>query len=218
MFSSGIAFEILKTAYFLFTFFLSKWNKAWWIPLFKEYQARLHWSTSLPALLSKRISKIIGKVKSMFFCPKKLEQHMETSNLTNTAATNFSKYSCMNHIPRMSHILISQPLVGLGGGGYAKRCAENWGNVGQGRGSILVLYTIDLDDFDRVAQSLVLEKWFRGQWGSGNVINVTVNQTKPLSRLQPPADGRPFYLVKNSLSSLIKEVEGSRTVLKVISF
>jgi len=34
-------------------------------------------------------------------------------------------------------------------------------------------------------------------------------------RLQPPADGRPYYLVKNSLSSLIKEVEGSRTVLKV---
>ena len=47
--------------------FLSKRNKAWWIPLFKEYQARLHWSTSLPALLSKRISKIIGKVKSLFF-------------------------------------------------------------------------------------------------------------------------------------------------------
>jgi len=34
-------------------------------------------------------------------------------------------------------------------------------------------------------------------------------------RLQPPTDGKPFYLVKNSLSSLIKEVEGSRTVLKV---
>jgi len=34
-------------------------------------------------------------------------------------------------------------------------------------------------------------------------------------RLQPPADGRPYYLVKNSLSSLIKEVEGSRSVLKV---
>ena len=40
--------------------------------------------------------------------------------------------------------------------------------------------------------------------------------TKPPFRIQPPADGRPFYLVKNSLSSLIKEVEGSRTVLKVI--
>lgn len=40
--------------------------------------------------------------------------------------------------------------------------------------------------------------------------------TKPSFRIQPPADGRPFYLVKNSLSSLIKEVEGSRTVLKVI--
>ena len=45
-----------------------------------------------------------------------------------------------------------------------------------------------------------------------------VDQTKPLFRLQPPADGRPYYLVKNSLSSLIKEVEGSRSVLKVKSF
>ena len=34
-------------------------------------------------------------------------------------------------------------------------------------------------------------------------------------RIQPPSDGRPFYLVRNSLSSLIKEVEGERTVLKV---
>jgi len=34
-------------------------------------------------------------------------------------------------------------------------------------------------------------------------------------RLQPPSDGRPFYLVKNSLASLVKEIEGSRTVFKV---
>ena len=29
--------------------------------------------------------------------------------------------------------------------------------------------TIHLDNFDREAQSLVLEKWFRAQWASGNV-------------------------------------------------
>ena len=34
-------------------------------------------------------------------------------------------------------------------------------------------------------------------------------------KIQPPSDGRPFYLVRNSLSSLIKEVEGERTILKV---
>lgn len=34
-------------------------------------------------------------------------------------------------------------------------------------------------------------------------------------RLQPPSDGRPYYLVKNSLASLIKEIESSRTVFKV---
>lgn len=34
-------------------------------------------------------------------------------------------------------------------------------------------------------------------------------------RLQPPSDGRPYYLVRNSLSSLVKELEGSRTVIKV---
>ena len=34
-------------------------------------------------------------------------------------------------------------------------------------------------------------------------------------RIQPPSDGRPFYLVRNSLSSLIKEVEGERTIFKV---
>ena len=34
-------------------------------------------------------------------------------------------------------------------------------------------------------------------------------------KIQPPSDGRPFYLVRNSLASLIKEVEGERTVLKV---
>jgi len=34
-------------------------------------------------------------------------------------------------------------------------------------------------------------------------------------RLQPPADGRPYYLVKSSLSSLIKETQSSRTVIKV---
>ena len=33
--------------------------------------------------------------------------------------------------------------------------------------------------------------------------------------LQPPNDGRPYYLVKNSLSSLIKEVEGSRYTLRI---
>jgi len=33
--------------------------------------------------------------------------------------------------------------------------------------------------------------------------------------LQPPGDGRPYYLVKNSLSSLIKEMEGSRTTIKL---
>jgi len=33
--------------------------------------------------------------------------------------------------------------------------------------------------------------------------------------LQPPSDGRPYYLVKNSLSSLIKEVEGSRYTLRI---
>ena len=34
-------------------------------------------------------------------------------------------------------------------------------------------------------------------------------------RIQPPSDGRPFYLVRNSLSSLIKEVEAERTIFKV---
>jgi len=34
-------------------------------------------------------------------------------------------------------------------------------------------------------------------------------------RLQPPSDGRQYYLVKNSLSSLVKEVESGKTVLKV---
>ena len=34
-------------------------------------------------------------------------------------------------------------------------------------------------------------------------------------KIQPPSDGRPFYLVRNSLASLIKEVEGERTVFKV---
>ena len=34
-------------------------------------------------------------------------------------------------------------------------------------------------------------------------------------KIQPPSDGRPFYLVRNSLSSLIKEVEGERTIFKV---
>ena len=34
-------------------------------------------------------------------------------------------------------------------------------------------------------------------------------------KLQPPSDGRPYYLVKNSLSSLIKEIESNRTVFKV---
>lgn len=34
-------------------------------------------------------------------------------------------------------------------------------------------------------------------------------------RLQPPSDGRPYYLVKNSLASLIKEIESSRTIFKV---
>jgi len=34
-------------------------------------------------------------------------------------------------------------------------------------------------------------------------------------KLQPPRDGRPYYLVKNSLSSLIKEIESNRTVFKV---
>jgi len=34
-------------------------------------------------------------------------------------------------------------------------------------------------------------------------------------KLQPPSDGRPYYLVKNSLASLIKEIEGNRTVFKV---
>ena len=34
-------------------------------------------------------------------------------------------------------------------------------------------------------------------------------------RLQPPSDGRPYYLVKNSLTSLIKEIESNRTVFKV---
>ena len=39
------------------------------------------------------------------------------------------------------------------------------------------------------------------------VVDQSYHSFKPLFRLQPPADGRPFYLVKNSLSSLIKEVE-----------
>ena len=34
-------------------------------------------------------------------------------------------------------------------------------------------------------------------------------------KLQPPSDGRAFFLVKNSLASLIKEYESSRTVIKV---
>ena len=34
-------------------------------------------------------------------------------------------------------------------------------------------------------------------------------------RIQPPSDGRPFYLVRNSLSSLMKEVQGDITVFKV---
>ena len=34
-------------------------------------------------------------------------------------------------------------------------------------------------------------------------------------KIQPPSDGRPFYLVRNSLASLIKEVEGERTVIRV---
>ena len=33
--------------------------------------------------------------------------------------------------------------------------------------------------------------------------------------LQPPRDGRAFYLVRNSLVSLAKELEGTRTLLKV---
>ena len=36
-----------------------------------------------------------------------------------------------------------------------------------------------------------------------------------MCRLQPPSDGRSFFLVKGSISSLIKEYEGSRTVFKV---
>ena len=75
--------------------------------------------------------------------------------------------------------------------------------------------SINFDHFDREAQSLVLEKWFRDRWGWGNLVKLY--GPIPFFRLQPPADGRPFYLVKNSLSSLIKEVEGSRTVLKVKS-
>jgi len=35
-------------------------------------------------------------------------------------------------------------------------------------------------------------------------------------KLQPPSDGRPYFLVKNSLSSLIKEFESNRTVFKVM--
>ena len=34
-------------------------------------------------------------------------------------------------------------------------------------------------------------------------------------KIQPPSDGRPFYLVRNSLSSLIKEVKGERMTLVV---
>jgi len=33
--------------------------------------------------------------------------------------------------------------------------------------------------------------------------------------LQPPEDGRPYYLVKNSLSSLIKEVEANRSSFRM---
>ena len=33
--------------------------------------------------------------------------------------------------------------------------------------------------------------------------------------LEPPTDGRPYYLVRNSLASLVKEIEGDRTVIKV---
>jgi len=35
-------------------------------------------------------------------------------------------------------------------------------------------------------------------------------------KLQPPSDGRPFYLVKSTLASLVKETETSRTVVKVM--
>jgi len=34
-------------------------------------------------------------------------------------------------------------------------------------------------------------------------------------KIQPPSDGRPFYMVRNSLSSLIKDVEAELTTLKV---
>jgi len=34
-------------------------------------------------------------------------------------------------------------------------------------------------------------------------------------KIQPPSDGRPYYLVKNSLASLIKDFESNRTVLRI---
>ena len=70
----------------------------------------------------------------------------------------------------------------------------------------------------RAAQSLELGKLCQVRWESGKVSSCFTELQVAVPRLQPPTDGKPFYLVKNSLSSLIKEVEGSRTVLKVIFF
>ena len=81
-------------AYFLYTFFF-KFTPGLMNFLSKEYQAWLHWSPSLPALLSKRISQIIGKVKkNVIFATENLGNLGLQIKNGKKAATNFSKYSC----------------------------------------------------------------------------------------------------------------------------
>ena len=153
----------------------------------------------------------------MFFCQKKIRTAHGNFKFDKYCSHKFLKVFLHESYSSYESYSDLSATCGAGLWGICKKVCRKLRKCWSRQSSILVPFII-LDNFDRVAQSLVLEKQFRGQWGSGNFLNVTVNQTKPLFRLQPPADGRPFYLVKNSLSSLIKEVEGSRTVLKVISF
>ena len=84
--------------------------------LSKEYQAWLHWSSSLPALLSKRISKIIGKVKTILQLKSLEYSKLGFQSKKEKCSYKFLKIFLHASLISNSHILISQPLVGLGGG------------------------------------------------------------------------------------------------------